>query len=127
MLYSDWLLEQIIEAARKLNVPATVTFLPDHGESLPDLDEAAGHGGPDFYPSQYEIPAFVWVNDAYRAAHPQRVAILKAMRPVRYAVTSSLYTVADLMGITWPTPSLSVRLCRPRSSRTPVSTWLAEC
>ncbi len=99
----DWFLEQVIEAARQLNVPATVTFVPDHGESLPDLDdEAAGHGGPDFYPSQYEIPAFVWVNDAYRAAHPQRVAILKANVARQVRSHEFFYTVADLMGITWP-------------------------
>jgi glucan phosphoethanolaminetransferase (alkaline phosphatase superfamily) len=103
VLYSDWFLEQVIEAARQLKVPATVTFVPDHGESLPALDnQVAGHGGPDFYPSQYEIPAFVWVNDAYRAAHPQRVATLKANVARQVRSHEFFYTVADLMGISWP-------------------------
>jgi glucan phosphoethanolaminetransferase (alkaline phosphatase superfamily) len=103
VLYSDWFMMQIIEAARQLKVPATVTFVPDHGESLPDLDnEAAGHGGPDFYPSQYEIPAFVWVNDAYRAAHPERVAVLRDNVARQVRSHEFFYTVADLMGISWP-------------------------
>ena len=103
VLYTDWFLQQVIEAARQLKVPATVTFVPDHGESLPALDKgAAGHGGPDFYPSQFELPAFVWVNDAYRAAHPERVAILKANVARQVRSHEFFYTVADLMGINWP-------------------------
>lgn len=102
VLYTDWLMEQVIEAARKLKVPATVTFVPDHGESLPELDHQAGHGGPIFYPSQYEIPALVWVNDAYRTAHPERVATLKANVARRVRSHEFFYTVADLMGISWP-------------------------
>ncbi len=103
VLYSDWFLMQVIEAARALKVPATVTFVPDHGESLPDLDDqAAGHGGPDFYPSQYAIPAFIWVNDAYRAAHPQRVAVLKDNVARQVRSHEFFYTVSELMGVSWP-------------------------
>ena len=103
VLYTDWFLRQVIEAARQLKVPATVTFVPDHGESLPDLDKGpAGHGGPIYYPSQYEIPAFVWVNDAYRTAHPERVANLKANAARLVRSHQFFYTVADLMGISWP-------------------------
>ncbi len=103
VLYSDWFLEQVIEAARQLKVPTTVTYVPDHGESLPDPGRSGcrpRRSRPHL--SQYEIPAFVWVNDAYRAAHPQRVAILKANVARQVRSHEFFYTVADLMGITWP-------------------------
>jgi glucan phosphoethanolaminetransferase (alkaline phosphatase superfamily) len=103
VLYTDWFIEQVIEATRPLKVPVTVTFLPDHGESLAAKDEGmAGHGGPIYSASQFKVPAFVWLNDAYRKAHPQKVAALEANadRPIRSH--EFFYTVADLMGLSWP-------------------------
>lgn len=103
VLYTDWFLEQVIEPARRLRVPATVTFIPDHGESLPALDGgAAGHGQAFYNAAQFEIPAFVWVNDAYRALHPRQVAALKANAVREIRSHDFFYTVAELMGITWP-------------------------
>jgi glucan phosphoethanolaminetransferase (alkaline phosphatase superfamily) len=103
VLYTDWFLEQVIEQARRLPVPATVTFIPDHGESLPALDGgAAGHGQAFYNAAQFEIPAFVWVNDPYRAVHPRQVAALNANAARQIRSHDFFYTVADLMGITWP-------------------------
>jgi glucan phosphoethanolaminetransferase (alkaline phosphatase superfamily) len=103
VLYTDWFLQQVIEAARRLRVPATVTFVPDHGESLPALDAGfAGHGGPLYAASQFDIPAFVWVNDSYRAAHPEKVATMRRNAASEIRSHDFFYTVADLMGITWP-------------------------
>jgi glucan phosphoethanolaminetransferase (alkaline phosphatase superfamily) len=103
VLYTDWFLAQVIEAARQLRVPVTVTFIPDHGESLSALDQGfAGHGGPEYSASQFQIPALVWVNDYYRRSHPQQVAALKANAAKQIRSHDFFYTVADLMGVTWP-------------------------
>jgi glucan phosphoethanolaminetransferase (alkaline phosphatase superfamily) len=102
-LHADWFLGQVIEAVRQLRTPATVTFIPDHGESLEDLgDGMAGHGGPVYGDSQFQVPAFVWVNDAYRAAHPDKVAALSANAAQEIHSHDFFYAVADLMGVTWP-------------------------
>jgi glucan phosphoethanolaminetransferase (alkaline phosphatase superfamily) len=103
VLYTDWFLEQVIEAARKLSVPVSVTFVPDHGECLAALDEGqAGHGGAQYNFSEFQIPALVWLNDYYRRAHPQQVAALKANAAKQIRSHDFFYTVADLMGVTWP-------------------------
>jgi len=103
VLYGDWFLEQVIEAARALKVPATVSFVPDHGESLPAFDAGvSGHGGPIYSAAQFQIPAFVWVNEAYRAAHPRQVAALGSNAAKEIRSHDFFYTVADLMGITFP-------------------------
>lgn len=103
VLYTDWFIEQVIEAARQLHVPVSVTFLPDHGESLAKMDEGmAGHGGPVYAASQFKIPAFVWLNDAYRKAHPQRVAALEANADKPIRSHEFFYMVSDLMGLSWP-------------------------
>ena len=102
VLYGDWFLEQVIEAARTLNVPVTVTFIPDHGESLALFDGNAGHGGTVYDPAQFQIPAFIWLNTAYRAAHPGKVAALTRNSDKEIRSHDFFYTVADLMGISWP-------------------------
>ncbi len=103
VLYTDWFMEQVIEGARKLSVPVTITFVPDHGESLPGLDHgAAGHGAPMYFASQFEIPAFVWTNAAYRAAHPEQFAALESNGAKLIRSHDFFFTVAQLMGISWP-------------------------
>jgi glucan phosphoethanolaminetransferase (alkaline phosphatase superfamily) len=103
VLYTDWFLQQVIEPLRALQVPATVTFIPDHGETLQLLDTGrVGHGGPFYTPSQFEIPAFVWMNDAYRRAHPAVVAAITANAGREIRSHNIFYTMADLMGIAWP-------------------------
>jgi glucan phosphoethanolaminetransferase (alkaline phosphatase superfamily) len=103
VLYTDWFLQQVIEAARTLEVPATVTFIPDHGEASPYLDGGAvGHGAARYVPAEFEIPAFIWLNAPYRKAHPDKVAALEANASREIRSHDVFYTVADLMGITWP-------------------------
>jgi glucan phosphoethanolaminetransferase (alkaline phosphatase superfamily) len=103
VLYTDWFLQQVIEQARGLQVPATVTFIPDHGEASPSLDGGAvGHGAAQYVPAEFEIPAFIWVSASYRKAHPEKVAALEANATKEIRSHDVFYTVADLMGITWP-------------------------
>ena len=103
VLYTDWFLQQVIEQAGALTVPATVTFLPDHGEASPYLDGGAvGHGAAHYVAAEFEIPAFIWVNAAYRTAHPEKVAALQANAAKEIRSHDVFYTVADLMQITWP-------------------------
>jgi len=95
-------LKQIIEPARRLTVPATVTFFPDHGEDLQLLDGHSGHGAPEYTPHAFSIPAFVWINDAYAKAHPDKVAALRRNAGKQIRSHDVFGTLADLMDITWP-------------------------
>jgi glucan phosphoethanolaminetransferase (alkaline phosphatase superfamily) len=102
IFYTDWVLGRVIERARKLEVPATVTYLSDHGEDLQELDGRSGHGAGDYSPHAFEIPAFVWVNQAYRHAHPEKVAALVANASKEVRTHDFFFSLADLMGIRWP-------------------------
>ncbi len=103
VLYTDWFMQQVIEQARHLQVPATVTFVPDHGEASPYLDGGAvGHGAASYVAAEFKIPAFVWMNAAYRRAHPEKVAAIEANAAKEIRTHDVFYTVADLMDITWP-------------------------
>src|SRR6202789_163759 len=102
IVYTDWFLQQIVDRARELNVPATVTFFSDHGEDLQLLDGTAGHGNPVYTPHAFEVPAFVWANDAYRRQHPEIIAALKNNAAKEIRSHDVFYTMAELMGISWP-------------------------
>jgi glucan phosphoethanolaminetransferase (alkaline phosphatase superfamily) len=79
-----------------------VTFFPDHGEDLQYLDEHAGHGQSIYTRHAFEIPAFVWFNDAYRLRYPEIVAHLTGNATREIRSHDVFYTLADLMGIQWP-------------------------
>jgi glucan phosphoethanolaminetransferase (alkaline phosphatase superfamily) len=100
--YCDWFLQQIIEQVRAAGLPATVTYISDHGENIYNLDGAAGHGGPLYRPHEFDVPAFVWTNAAYRAAHPEKVAAMRANVDKQIRTHDVFFTEADLMGIRWP-------------------------
>jgi glucan phosphoethanolaminetransferase (alkaline phosphatase superfamily) len=101
LLYTDWLLQQMLEQAKALKVPVTLTYVPDHGEELEWLDGRMGHGATVYTPHAFEIPAFVWTNDAYETAHPDKIEDLKRNASKVIRSHDFFYTVADLMGITW--------------------------
>ena len=100
--YTDWFLGQIIDAARKLSVPATITYFSDHGEDLYLLDGRSGHGAASYSKHQFDIPAFVWVNSAYREAHPGKVQTMEQNAGKEIRSHNVFFSVADLMGIQWP-------------------------
>jgi len=102
ILYTDWFLQQVIEAARRLEVPATVTYVADHGEELPSLDGRSGHGFTTYTAKSFDIPAFIWMNAAYRNAHPDKVEGLIANEHKLVRSHDFFYTLADIMGIRWP-------------------------
>jgi len=96
------LLSQIIEQARALTVPASVTYFSDHGEDLMMLDGRSGHGAATYSKHQFDIPAFVWVNAAYREAHPDKVQAMGQNSAKEIRSHNVFSSVADLMGIAWP-------------------------
>jgi glucan phosphoethanolaminetransferase (alkaline phosphatase superfamily) len=103
VLYTDWFIKQIIDPARNLQVPVTVTFVPDHGEASPYLDGGAvGHGAAKYISAEFEIPAVIWMNAAYRKAHPEKVQALETNTSQEIRTHDIFFTLADLMGITWP-------------------------
>ena len=100
--YTDWFLEQVIEQAKTLDVPVTVTYFADHGEDLYALDGNTGHGTATYTQHQFDIPAFVWINAAYRQAHPDKVEAIVQNSAKEIRSHNLFYSMADLMGIHWP-------------------------
>ena len=66
------------------------------------LDGRSGHGAATYSKHQFDIPAFVWVNAAYREAHADKVQAMTQNSAKEIRSHNVFYSVADLMGIEWP-------------------------
>jgi glucan phosphoethanolaminetransferase (alkaline phosphatase superfamily) len=102
ILYTDWFLHEVIEQARALDVPATVTYFPDHGEDLQVLDGHSGHGQPIYTPHAFDIPVLIWANEAFRKQHPEIMDALRGNALKQVRSHDVFDTVGQIMGITWP-------------------------
>jgi glucan phosphoethanolaminetransferase (alkaline phosphatase superfamily) len=100
ILYTDWILDQIIERCAKTGERAAVVYVSDHGERLYD-DQGGhlGHGFGDFEAIDVRIPLLVWLSDTFVAQSPGRLATLRqnAGKPVSTGnLASSLLDLASV-------------------------------
>lgn len=102
VLYTDWFIARVLDEVKTLTVPVTITFVADHGEDLLPLDGIAGHGTAEYSRHQFEVPAFVWANAAYRQAHPERIAVMRAHADQEIRSHNFFDSLGELMGIRWP-------------------------
>lgn len=100
ILYTDYILDSIIEALEKENRVSSVTFFSDHGENLLDDDENRfGHGG--VIPTRYvtDVPMFIWTSRKFQEAH---IDMYRNLNSNIKSPVSNLYlfdTLVDIGGI----------------------------
>jgi glucan phosphoethanolaminetransferase (alkaline phosphatase superfamily) len=66
------------------------------------LDGNTGHGTATYTRHQFDIPAFIWVNAAYRSTHPDKVQTIAQNADKEIRSHNIFNSMADLMGIHWP-------------------------
>lgn len=101
ILYSDWVLAQVIDTLKNSGAVTALWYASDHGETLPsaDCDENQhGHGNR----AEYQIPAFFWYSHAYAAAFPQRVATIMANANKRSMSENTFSSLIDMTGVDFP-------------------------
>ena len=70
--YTDWVIGQIFERARKLDSPAAVFYVSDHGENLNDEgDRNFSHGVMDINRYEINIPMVCYFNEQFAGQYPQ--------------------------------------------------------
>lgn len=103
ILYTDWLLSEIIRRHEAIGSHGSVVFFSDHGQRLYDDEQMQkGHGFKGFRHQDGEIPLLVWLPGVTRDAEKDRVEAIgiNARKPVTTAdLTTSML---DLAGISVP-------------------------
>ena len=106
LLYTDWILKQIINRIEKHKNPAMVFYSSDHGENLNDNNNGKMHHGIGMVSNttEYEInvPMICYFNDRFRKLHANQVARIFANRTTRLSHDMISHTIIGLAGVTDP-------------------------
>lgn len=100
ILYTDFILNQIIELVKAQNADATVTYVSDHGENLNDnKNNLYFHS---FVPNKVttHVPLFIWMSDSYQQKNPEKRQHLLAHK--NHPISSAgniFFTLLDLSSI----------------------------
>ncbi|WP_455587375.1 phosphoethanolamine transferase [Bacteroides sp.] len=102
IVYTDYILSEIIKKVQKQQCISAVTYISDHAENL--YDDAAGkamHGSSD--PNRYEIhiPFITWLSDEYTKQYPDVYKILNQHRRSAISTNNLFYTMADIGNISY--------------------------
>ncbi|MDR1974784.1 MAG: sulfatase-like hydrolase/transferase [Bacteroidales bacterium] len=99
ILFGDYLLNEIIDTLRKIDVSSFVLFFSDHGEDVYDDRDFLGHQSVVF-PTQYQarVPFVLWRSSLYLKEVPE--IIIDTIRP--YNTEDLIHSVATLMRISYP-------------------------
>lgn len=103
ILYTDYILSEIIKRVQKQQCVSAVTYISDHAENLYDDSlEKRMHGTSQ--PSKYEvhIPLIIWLSDTYNEHHPQVHEILNRHRSSSISSSNLFHTMIDIGNITYP-------------------------
>jgi glucan phosphoethanolaminetransferase (alkaline phosphatase superfamily) len=101
VLYTDYVLAQVIRVLDESNLIGALLFESDHGETLPtERCFIAGHGIGSRY--DFQVPAFLWYSNAYAAAFPERIAAFRANATNRTLSASTFESLIDMAGVIFP-------------------------
>jgi glucan phosphoethanolaminetransferase (alkaline phosphatase superfamily) len=106
IVYTDYVLSQLIEVLRQRPGIKTMLYVPDHGDNLrDDSRNMFGHGHSNEY--DLPIPMLFWFSPEYRQRFPEKIEAVRAnaARPVNTRVV--FYSLTDMAGAALDDPQLS--------------------
>ena len=98
ILYTDWLLAELINMLAHRNTQATLLYASDHGENLLDDDRKLfGHA----LGTQYDLPAaaFMWFSDGTRRSHPEQIRNAEQHAAAPLSLSNLPHSLLELAGI----------------------------
>jgi glucan phosphoethanolaminetransferase (alkaline phosphatase superfamily) len=113
ILYTDWFLANVLTLLKESNLPSSLLYVADHGQTLYDKScKIAFHGHNTQY--EFHIPAFAWYSDSYRERFPDKVAQLRRHRSARLSTENMFHTLLDMADIRYPGERLERSFVSPR-------------
>lgn len=101
ILFTDYIIDQIINLVNSTGAEASITYVSDHGENLGDNKENPLYfHGYDPQPFTARIPLFIWTSDRFLKNYPEKFNILKSNKDRPISSGSNVFhTLLDLSGI----------------------------
>lgn len=115
ILYTDYLLDLIMQYLDSLNIPAALIYTSDHGEDIFDDERHRFlHSSPTPTYSQIHVPLLIWMSDEYSSTFPNMVENANGNRFKNISSSRSVFnTMISLAGITTSKYDRTADLCAP--------------
>ena len=94
VLYTDFVVSEIIQKVKALNTKSFVLYISDHGEELFKDHNMAGHNEDISTQDMYDVPFLLWQSEAYKK---QKELTVDANRP--YMLDDLFHSLSDLLQI----------------------------
>jgi glucan phosphoethanolaminetransferase (alkaline phosphatase superfamily) len=113
ILYTDWILEQVINTLKDSKQLTSMMYFADHGQTLYDgACTLAFHGHNTQY--EFHIPALVWYSDLYKDTYPIKIERLLRNRKAKLSTENVFHTLLDMADIRYPTERLDWSFLSPK-------------
>lgn len=114
ILYTDYLLSDMINFLQNQTRESVLFYTSDHGENLMDDDRNLKFHVQSI-PTNYElhVPSLIWLSKSFQENYPENVNSIIENRNKKMSTTVTFSTLADLGGITYPGQSLDVSVSSP--------------
>ena len=97
ILYTDYILDSLIQMVEQTGRCACLIYMPDHGENLCDDERKLWvHGSYDGSIWEYHVPLIVWYSNRFREKYPEKVRALEANRTKQVTSQVLFHTLCDL-------------------------------
>ena len=107
ILYTDYVLSEIINRVEERNGVSAVLYVSDHAENLYDNGGSLVlHGNK--YPSikELHVPLFVWTSAKYRSFYENKQKSLEANTIKKVSVSNLFHSILDMADIRYPDETL---------------------
>lgn len=109
ILYTDWLLAQVIAQLKATPAVTAMMYVADHGQTLYDGScKLAFHGHNTQF--EFHVPGLVWYSDAYGDAYPDKVVQLRRHRDAPLSTENVFHSLLDMADIRYPDEKLGMSL-----------------
>ena len=100
ILYTDYILDSLIQRLEDSGRPAVMVYVGDHGENLMDDERhMLLHGTYAGSVYEYHVPLFVWMSEEYQSMYPEKPATLRGNTDKKMTTMYLFHSLLHLGGI----------------------------
>jgi glucan phosphoethanolaminetransferase (alkaline phosphatase superfamily) len=111
VLFSDYVIRQVIDRLANSNCNAGLIYFSDHGERLFDAGvDDFGHGFPIPTRQEIEVPLMLWLSDTYRQTNSAAVKNLEQNAQSTVQLNNVFETIVDLAKVQYDKRDASLSL-----------------
>jgi glucan phosphoethanolaminetransferase (alkaline phosphatase superfamily) len=112
ILYTDWILSQLIDQLKKTDQITSMLYVSDHGQTLYDNScNLAFHGHNTQY--EFHIPMFMWFSELYKRQHADKIVQLYKHKKAKLSTENVFHSLLDLADIRYPNDKLEWSFLSP--------------